>query len=38
MSLQNLTGVAGDVQVNGATISDHGTYAHTLTATVDSQT
>ena len=35
LSLQNLTSSAGNVQINAATIADHGVYAKTLTATVD---
>jgi hypothetical protein len=39
VSLSGVTSIAGNVQVNGAVIADHGTYSYTLSATIaaDSQ-
>ena len=34
MSLSGITSIAGNVQVNGAVIADHGTYSYTLTAAI----
>ena len=38
MSLLSPTFYGGNIEISGATIANHGTYAKTLTATVDDQT